>query len=86
MEGFRVDPRVTTPEEQAKYMQQGALLHRFNNCMPYSAEKQEAAKALFGDNLGEGSMVQPPLKGVCFDMVKFANSTLQNEDFLHFFR
>ena len=46
MEEFRVDMRLTTPEEQAKYMQQGALLHRFNNCMPYSAEKQEAAKAL----------------------------------------
>ena len=23
MEGFRVDPRLTSPEEQAKYMQQG---------------------------------------------------------------
>ena len=79
MEEFRVDMRLTTPEEQAKYMQQGALLHRFNNCMPYSAEKQEAAKALFGDNLGEGSMVQPPLKGVCFDMVHIGkNVTIED--------
>ena len=40
MEEFRVDMRLTTPKEQAKYMQQGALLHRFNNCMPYSAAKR----------------------------------------------
>ena len=82
MEEFRVDPRLTSPEEQAKYMQQGALLHRFNNCMPYSAEKQEAAKALFGDNLGEGSMVQPPLKGVCFDMVKIGKGVMIMPDCL----
>ena len=79
---FRVDMRLTSPEEQAKYMQQGALLHRFNNCMPYSAEKQEAAKALFGDNLGEGSMVQPPLKGVCFDMVKIGKGVMIMPDCL----
>ena len=82
MEEFRVDMRLTTPEEQAKYMQQGALLHRFNNCMPYSAEKQEAAKALFGDNLGEGSMVQPPLKGVCFDMVHIGKNVMIMPDCL----
>ena len=82
MEEFRVDMRLTTPEEQAKYMQQGALLHRFNNCMPYSAEKQEAAKALFGDILGEGSMVQPPLKGVCFDMVHIGKNVMIMPDCL----
>ena len=82
MEEFRVDMRLTTPKEQAKFMQQGALLHRFNNCMPYSAEKQEAAKALFGDNLGEGSMVQPPLKGVCFDMVHIGKNVMIMPDCL----
>ncbi len=76
MNEFRVDMRLTTPKEQAKYM------HRFNNCMPYSAEKQEAAKALFGDNLGEGSMVQPPLKGVCFDMVHIGKNVMIMPDCL----
>ena len=50
--------------------------------MPYSAEKQEAAKALFGDNLGEGSMVQPPLKGVCFDMVHIGKNVMIMPDCL----
>ena len=62
MEEFRVDPRVTTPEAQAAYIEQGRKLFAFNQTIPFTPENIEATKALFGENLGEGSIVQPLLK------------------------
>ena len=82
MEGFRVDPRVTTPEAQAMYIEQGRKLFAFNQTIAFTSENAEAAKALFGDNLGEGSMVQPPLKGVCFDMVHIGKNVMIMPDCL----
>ena len=34
--------------------------------MPMTDEYQEIMKELFGDNLGEGSLVNAPILGVCF--------------------
>ena len=76
MEAFRVDPRVTTPEAQAAYIEQGRRLFAFNQTVPFTPENIEATKALFGENLGEGSIVQPPLKGVCFDMVHIEDGAM----------
>lgn len=82
MEAFLVDPRQTTEEEHAKYFEQSKVQFRFNNTIPYSPESQAAVKELFGDNLGEGSMVQPPLKGMCFDMVKIGKGVMIMPDCL----
>ena len=82
MEEFRVDPRVTTPEAQAKYIEQGKVLFKFNNTIAFTPENIAATKELFGDNLGEGAIVQPPLKGVCFDMVKIGKGVMIMPDCL----
>jgi len=82
MEEFRVDPRVTTPEAQALYIEQGKVLFKFNNTIPFTPENIAATKELFGDNLGEGAIVQPPLKGVCFDMVKIGKGVMIMPDCL----
>jgi len=82
MEEFRVDPRVTTPEAQAAYIEQGRKLFAFNQTVPFTPENIEATKALFGENLGEGSIVQPPLKGVCFDMVHIGKKVMIMPDCL----
>ena len=55
MEEFRVDPRVTTPEARAMYIEQGRKLFAFNQTIPFTPENIAATKALFGENLGEGS-------------------------------
>lgn len=47
MEEFRVDPRVTTPEAQAAYIEQGRKLFAFNQTVPFTPENIEATKALF---------------------------------------
>ena len=82
MEEFRVDPRVTTPEAQAMFIEQGRKLFVFNQTIAFTPENAEAAKALFGDNLGEGAWVQAPLKGVCFDMVKIGKGVMIMPDCL----
>ncbi len=38
MEGFRVDPRVTTPEARAMYIEQGRKLLAFNQTIPFTPE------------------------------------------------
>ena len=43
MEEFRVDPRVTTPEAQAKYIEQGRKLFAFNQTIAFTPENAEAA-------------------------------------------
>ena len=82
MEAFVVDPRKTTPEEMARGMRDVKLVFDINRTMPYTEENNNLVKELFGDNLGEGSTVMPPLKGVCFDMVKIGNNVMIMNDCL----
>ena len=56
--GGKMDPRVTTPEARAMYIEQGCKLFAFNQTIPFTPENIEATKALFGENLGEGAIVQ----------------------------
>ena len=55
MEEFRVDPRVTTPEAQAAYIEQGRKVFALNQTVPFTPENIETTKALFGENLGAGN-------------------------------
>lgn len=82
MEAFVVDPRKTTSEEMQRGMRDVKLVFGINHTMPYTDEYNNLVKELFGDNLGEGSTVMPPLKGVCFDRVKIGNHVMIMPDCL----
>lgn len=82
MNSFIVDPRKTTPEEMERGMRDVKLVYEINHTMPYTDEYNKLVKDLFGNNLGEGSMVMPPLKGVCFDRVKIGNNVMIMPDCL----
>ena len=45
MEGFRVDPRVTTPEAQAMFIEQGRKLFAFNQTIAFTPENAVVAAA-----------------------------------------
>ena len=45
MEGFRVDPRVTTPEAQAMYIEQGRKLFAFNQTIAFTPENAESSQS-----------------------------------------
>ena len=76
MEEKRIDPRQTTPEEQTEGMRQTQVLFKMNHTMPYTDEYNALQKELFGDSLGEGSLILPPLMGVCFDHVGIGKDVL----------
>ncbi len=76
MEAFIVDPRETTAEELARGMRDAKLVTELNRSVPYTEECNKLVKELFGDNMGEGSMLLPPLKGVCFDRVKIGENVM----------
>ena len=82
METFIVDPRQTTPEEMELGMRDVKLVFSINHTMPYTDEYNRLVKELFGENLGEGATVLPPLKGVCFDRVKIGNDVMIMPDCL----
>lgn len=82
MDAFIVDPRKTTQEEMERGMRDVKLVFEINHTMPYTDEYNKLVKELFGDNLGEGSMVMPPLKGVCFDRVRIGNNVMIMPDCL----
>ena len=82
MEAFIVDPRKTTHEEMERGMRDVKLVFEINHTMPYTDEYNKLVKELFGDNLGEGSMVMPPLKGVCFDLVTIGKNVMIMPDCL----
>lgn len=82
MEAIIVDPRKATPQEMERGMKDVRLVFEINHTMPYTDEYNKLIKELFGDNLGEGATVMPPLKGVCFDRVKIGNNVMIMPDCL----
>ena len=82
MEAFIVDPRKTTTQEMERGMRDVKLVFAINHTMPYTDEYNNLVKELFGDNLGDGVTVLPPLKGVCFDRVKVGNNVMIMPDCL----
>ncbi len=82
MEPVIVDPRQTTPEERAMYIEQAKNLFDFNNTIPFTPEHSAAMLKLFGERIGTNSMVQPRLKGVCFDQVRIGDNVMVMPDCL----
>ena len=82
MEAIIVDPRKTTPSEMERGMKDVKLVFAINHTMPYTEEYNNLVKELFGDNLGDGAMVMPPLKGVCFDRVHIGRNVMIMPDCL----
>lgn len=82
MEAIIVDPRKTTPSEMERGMKDVKLVFAINHTMPYTEEYNNLVKELFGDNLGDGAMVMPPLKGVCFDRVHIGKNVMIMPDCL----
>ena len=78
----RVDTRIKTPEEIESGKRNAELVFELNHTMPMTERYMEILRVLFGNNLGEGSFVMAPLKGVCFDRVKIGKGVYINADCL----
>ena len=82
MEAIIVDPRKTSPEEMQRGMRDVKLVFSINHTMPYTDEYNNLVKELFAGKIGDGSMVMPPLKGVCFDRVVIGDNVMIMPDCL----
>lgn len=61
MEEVRLDLRIPNEERMAEYIRSSQLCFKINNTMPQTEECNNLIKELFGENLGENSMVNPPI-------------------------
>ncbi|MBQ3414197.1 MAG: galactoside O-acetyltransferase [Clostridia bacterium] len=77
-----VDVRISNPEEFEKGRNLMQLVFKLNQTMPYSDEYFKLLKEIFGDNLGENSIVNAPIQGACIDRIKIGNNVFINSNTL----
>lgn len=77
-----VDMREITPEELEEGQRQTELIFKLNHTMPRSEEYFKIQKELFGDHIGEGSYIAPPLSGAAFDKLKIGKNVFINSNLL----
>lgn len=77
-----VDLRIPDPKNFAEGKRLTQLAFKLNHTMPMTDEYLEILKELFGDNLGEGSLVTAPIQGVCFDRIKIGKNVVINSNML----
>ena len=77
-----VDIRKITPEDLELGSRQTELLFKLNHTLPRSKEYFATLKELFGDNIGEGSYVAPPLSGAAIERLKIGRNVFINSNLL----
>lgn len=76
-----VDARKSSPEERKEGRRQTQLLFQINHTMPHTEEYDLFMQELFGNNLGEGSYITPPLNGACIGSMKIGKMSLSTQTF-----
>ena len=76
MEEIRVDTRINDEASATDAMRSAELCFRINSTMPYTEEYNALVKELFGERIGENSMVQAPLRCILADPVKIGNNVM----------
>ena len=79
---FYVDIRKSSPEERKEGQRQTQLLFKINHTMPFTEEYNCLVQELFGENIGEGSSITPPLNGACVGSMKIGKNVLINSNLL----
>lgn len=82
MENFIDDMREWTDEERMMYAKQTQLMYTLNHTMPGTDEYLNVLKEIFGDRLGEGSMVMAPLNGAATNNINIGKNVFINSNFL----
>lgn len=78
----RVDLRQSTPEERKEGQRQAQLVFQINHTMPFTEEYDNLVKELFGENLGAGSRITPPISGACVGSIKIGKNVIINSNLL----
>ncbi len=78
----RVDMRQMTAEELAEMARQSQTVYKLNHTMPMTEDYSALLKELFGDKIGEGSLIIAPLSGAAFDKVLIGKNVFVNSNVL----
>lgn len=81
-EEIRYDMRNSTAESRENGMRLTQLLFKLNHTMPMSDEYNALLKEIFGDNIGAGSYIAPPLNGAAIDRMTIGNNVFINSNLL----
>lgn len=82
MDFKRVDMRLMSDEDKLKAGKMAETVFKLNHTMPNTEEYNSLLKELFGDNIGENSMVMAPIAGAAFDCIKIGDNVYINSNSL----
>lgn len=77
-----VDMRKSDPQQRIENERCTRLLFQINHTMPFTEGYMRLLRELFGENLGEGSVVTPPLNGASVSSVKIGKNVYINSNLL----
>jgi len=77
-----VDVRIPHPEEFEKGRKLMQSVFKLNQTMPYTEEYFQMMKNVFGENIGENSVVNTPIQGACIDRIKIGKNVFINSNTL----
>ncbi len=76
MEEERLDLRIKNEERMAEYIRSSQLCYKINNTMPNTEESKNLVKELFGENLGENTVINAPIFVNLANKVKIGNNVV----------
>lgn len=76
MEEERIDLRIENEERMAEVIRSSQLCYKINNTMPFTEESKNLIKELFGENLGENTMINAPIFVNLANKVKIGNNVV----------
>lgn len=82
MDFERVDMRLMSDEDKLKAGKMAETVFKLNHTMPNTEEYNSLLKELFGDNIGENSMIMAPIAGAAFDSIKIGDNVYINSNSL----
>lgn len=76
MEEVRIDVRNQTPERIAEAKRSSELCFKINHTMPTSLECKKLIDDLFNNNIGEGTIIHPPIFTLLADKIKIGKNVV----------
>ncbi|KAL6625513.1 trimeric LpxA-like protein [Neocallimastix sp. 'constans'] len=74
----RFDLNKITPEKFKERVTSAQLIHKFNHAMPYTPEYDKLMQEVFGNKIGNNSMVMTPVSGSDLNNVSIGDNVFIN--------
>lgn len=72
----KIDLRIKNEERMAEYIRSSQLCFKINNTMPQTDESKNLIKELFGENIGENTIINAPIFVNLANKVKIGNNVV----------